>query len=67
MSKPKGSEPETAHEPEFWVLCTEAECRELMAGRVPERVRDMARMVDWSLETWSMSFTGLAEQRQRKR
>lgn len=58
---------EDAHDPEFWLLCTEADCRELMAGRVPERVREMARMIDWSLETLEVSYTGLAAHRLRRK
>jgi hypothetical protein len=53
-------------ETQYWLLVTEDECRALMAGYVPERVREMARMVDWSLETGPLDYVGRREAQQRR-
>ncbi len=47
---------------------TEAECREMAAGRVPEWLRDVCReMVDWTLETGPMSYVGRRQAQQTLR
>lgn len=59
------------HEPEFYLpswAVSEADIRELAAGRVPEWLQEVCRrMADWTLETGQLSFEGLAMRRQRRR
>lgn len=61
----------TDHEPEFWPAdraFTEAECRELMAGRVPEWLQENARrLIEWSVESGPADFEGMRQSQQRKR
>lgn len=52
------------HAMEIYLLVNETQARELMAGQVPEEVREMARAaIDWSLETGSLSFAGRRQAR----
>lgn len=60
------------HEPEYWLpnyrALTEAECRELAAGRVPEWLRETCRtMVEWTLQTGPLDYVGRRQAQQRKR
>ena len=59
------------HEPEYWLptfrALTEAECRELAAGQVPEWLRDCCRsMVEFSLQTGPLDYVGMASRRQAR-
>lgn len=60
-------EPRVYWLPNYQAL-TEAECRELATGRVPDWLADACRrMVDWTLQTGPLDYVGRAETQQRRR
>jgi hypothetical protein len=57
--------------PRYWLAYrpfSREDCVELMAGRVPEWLREAARgVVEWSLPTLGVDYVGLNANLQRKR
>jgi hypothetical protein len=62
--------PEQEHEPEYWPVdraLTEAECRDLAAGRVPDWLKENARaLVDFTLQTGRVDYVGMRETQQHQ-
>lgn len=60
-------EPETAQYQPLWRPLVEAEVQALAAGQVPDWIRETCReLLEWRLQTGSVSFVGLAQQRKQR-